>query len=229
MRSLLYRPEAVVFDMDGTLIDSEPIWRMAEVSVFNSLGVPLTEEECSQTVGVRIDKVVEYWFQRRPWQGVSLQQVASQIVDEVARIFQEKGQAKPDALRCIEALYEMDIPLAVASASPAKLIQSNIESLGVAAAFKVIHSAENEIAGKPHPAVYLSTVQKLGVDPKRCVAFEDSLHGIDSAQAAGLYCIAIKEDATSFTEASRRADLAIESFSEFLGSALFRGWSGPRL
>jgi HAD superfamily hydrolase (TIGR01509 family) len=222
------RPQAVVFDMDGTLIDSEPIWRMAEVSVFNAIGVPLTEEECSQTVGVRIDKVVEYWFQRRPWQGVSLPEVETRIVNEVAQIFREKGEAKPDAIRCIQELNALGIPLAVASASPARLIQSNIESLGVVDAFKVIHSAEDEVAGKPHPAVYLSTVRKLGVDPKDCVAFEDSLHGIDAARAAGLFCIAIKEDATSFTEASRRADSAVESFSEFLDGDLFQAWSSQR-
>lgn len=219
------RPDAVVFDMDGTLIDSEPIWRKAEVSVFNSIGVPLTEDECSQTVGVRIDKVVDYWFQRRPWQGISHEEVASRIVDEVARIFKETGEAKADALRCIQALNELRIPLAVASASPARLIQSNMESLGVAGSFEVIHSAEYEVAGKPHPAVYLTTTKKLGVDPNKCVAFEDSLHGIDSARAAGLFCIAVKEDSTPFLEATERSDFAIESFGEFLRSELFKNWS----
>src|SRR5690606_22562849 len=74
---------AAIFDLDGLLIDSEPLWRAVEVEVFRGVGVPLTEEMCRQTTGLRVDAVVEWWHARHPWRAPAPAAVAARIVDRM--------------------------------------------------------------------------------------------------------------------------------------------------
>ena len=101
--------EAVVFDMDGLLIDSEPFWRAAEVSVFNQLGFPLTEEMCEQTVGFRIDEVVRYWHDKHPWPELNVEKTASDIVSRVKELVHESGVAKPGVYELLEFFEQKKI------------------------------------------------------------------------------------------------------------------------
>jgi beta-phosphoglucomutase-like phosphatase (HAD superfamily) len=92
--------KAAIFDMDGLLIDSEPLWREAEVSVFRDLGVPLTTDMCRETIGIRVDGVVRHWFDRFPWQGVSLATVESKSAVRRCREF-----ARPSRRSAARASY----------------------------------------------------------------------------------------------------------------------------
>lgn len=111
--------------------------------------------------------------------------------------------------------------MALASASPQRLIDSNIEALDLAKYFTVQHSAEHEKAGKPDPAVFLTTAKRLRVNPENCLVFEDSLAGIRGAKAAGMFCVAVKEAATPFDEAQKLADYSLESLADFRRSELY--------
>ena len=84
--------KAAVFDLDGLLIDSEPLWQIAEVEVLNSLGVPLTAEMCHQTVGLRIDEAIAYWFERYPWTGPGVNEVADIVVDQMLRLIRDHAR-----------------------------------------------------------------------------------------------------------------------------------------
>ena len=206
--------KAVIFDLDGTLIDTEPVWHEAEIRVFAELGVKLTEQNCLETVGVRIDRVVEYWREKFPWTGKSNQEVADEVCKTVQKIVAERGVLKDGALEAIQYFSELGLPLAIASASPKFLIESNIKALKIDQYFKIVHSAEHEINGKPDPAVFLSTAKLLAISPEKCLVFEDSLHGITAAKRAGMTCVAVKEHATNFEKACELADFGIESFLE---------------
>lgn len=182
---------AVIFDMDGLLIDSEPLWCKAEVEIFNALGVPLKQSMCSQTMGLRIDEVVSHWYAIFPWTGVSQSAVAEQIIKRVNELVETIGEPMPGAVEVVQLCQRMQLPLALATSSAMSLVHSALNRLGLQDAFDILNSAETEEFGKPHPAVYLTTAARLGIHPSKCVAFEDSVRGMNSAKAAGMKCIVV--------------------------------------
>jgi sugar-phosphatase len=207
--------KAAIFDMDGLLIDSEPLWQEAEISVFQAVGVPLTRELCRETVGVRLDEVVRHWHERFPWNSDSLEVVEARILDEVSRLIVSRGKAMPGVRETIESLLAADYELAVASSSPLRLIRTALETFGLIEHFSVLHSAETEGQGKPHPAVYLTTMSRLGVEPSCCIAFEDSASGVRAAKAAGAWVIAVPDPADISSPAFAAADLVLSSLTSF--------------
>lgn len=187
----LSRFDAAVFDMDGILIDSEPLWRQAEVAVLRPLGVPLTEAMCHETTGLRIDEMVGYWHRRYPWSEPSQEAVQGQILETVTEMIVEHGEAMAGVREVLAALRERGMPVAVASSSPRALIDAVVDALGLGEHFAIRCTAIDEAAGKPDPAVYHTAVARLGVAPARCIAFEDSAAGVRAAHAAGLYVVAV--------------------------------------
>lgn len=205
----------VIFDMDGILIDSEPLWREAEIAVFGSLGLRLTDDLCRQTTGLRIDEVVRYWHKRFPWNGPSREQVAAQILDAVQCLIIEHGSLMDGARDTIVDLYAQDARLAIASSSPMRLIRAVVEKFSIDSYFSVLHSAENEVAGKPDPAVYRTTMSLLEADPHECVAFEDSLSGVRAAKAAGATVIAVPAPEDALDPGFAVADMVLASLADF--------------
>lgn len=110
--------KAVIFDMDGLLIDSEPFWREVEKEVFSTVGITLTEEMCFQTVGLRIDDVVEYWFRKFPWQNKTRTQVKDEVLHGVVSLVKAKGVAMPGVYKVLELFKQMGLPMAVADGCP---------------------------------------------------------------------------------------------------------------
>lgn len=181
---------AVIFDMDGVLIDSEPHWQAAEIAVFAEVGVPLTHADCAQTTGLRMDDAVAYWFARRPWTGTSLEQVEARVVVEVCERIRTHGEALPGALEAVRFVQEGPWQLALATSSAPVVIDAVFARLGLS--FDVVCSATEEARGKPDPAVYLTAARRLGVAPAHCVAIEDSRTGVQSALSAGMTVIAVE-------------------------------------
>ena len=207
--------KAAIFDMDGLLIDSEPLWQEAEISVFRSVGVPLTRELCRETVGVRLDQVVRHWYDRFPWHGESMKVVEARVLEEVSRLVVDRGQPMPGVRETIEMLVAANYTLAVASSSPMQLIRTALEAFGLIESFSVLHSAEVEDEGKPHPAVYFSAMSLLGVDPNNCIAFEDSAPGVLAAKGAGAWVIAVPDPADISNPAFADADVVLSSLTNF--------------
>ncbi len=185
--------KAIIFDLDGLLIDTEPLWQKGETFVFKSIGVPITEKMTLQTTGMREDEVVEYWYDRYPWKGSSKKEVYRRIEDKVAKLIKRGGKAKPGVEHIIMIAKRTGLPIALASSASYQAISASLDRLGIRNAFKIIYSAEDEKFGKPNPAVYLTTANKLKIDPKLCLALEDSLNGVKAAKAAGMKCIAIPD------------------------------------
>lgn len=184
---------AVIFDMDGLLIDSEPLWEQAEIATFTRLGVPLTSSMCRETRGLRIDEVVKYWFARYPWDSNGTDQVEAEIIQKLIDLIRAEGTAKPGVKEVVQVCQSMKLPMSIASSSHAAVISAVVEKLNIGNYIQIAYSAEHEQYGKPHPGVYLTTAQKLGVEPLNCVAIEDSLNGVLAAKAARMKCIAIPE------------------------------------
>lgn len=109
--------QAVVFDLDGLLIDSEPQWQAAEVEVFGALGVPLTPEMCRQTVGLRIEEAVGYWRVRYPWGEPEDNIVADRVVARMLELITSAGEPMPGAVDAVRVIHDHGIPAAVATSS----------------------------------------------------------------------------------------------------------------
>jgi mannitol-1-/sugar-/sorbitol-6-/2-deoxyglucose-6-phosphatase len=186
--------QAYIFDMDGLLIDSEPLWRRAEISVLKTVGVPLTDDMCKETMGTRLDEMVAYWFQRFPWSGKSQNEVGGEILAEVTSLIAAEGLPMPGVREILELLMSRGEHLGLASSSPPALIEAVLTRLEIKSCFSVVCSAVDEQWGKPHPGVYLTTAKKMNADPALCVAFEDSPAGVESARKAGMTVVAVSPD-----------------------------------
>ncbi len=218
---------AVIFDMDGLLIDTEPIWRRAEMEVFGELGLHLTEEQCLETMGVRVSEVVELWYRRHPWEGPTRDEVARRIEDAVIQYVLAEGVAKPGVYQALETVQRTGLPIAIASSSGVGLIDAVMKRLEIGEYVAVACSGVDEPEGKPHPAVYLTTARRLGVPPGSCVALEDSPNGILSAKAAGMYCIAVPDPYLADDPRMGLADLRLESLEDFTPEMLAQLSAAP--
>lgn len=207
--------KAAIFDMDGLLIDSEPLWQEAEITVFESVGVMLTRELCRETMGLRLDEVVSYWYRRFPWRGASLKAVEEKILAVVDRLVIERGKPMPGVKEVVDLLRAANYELAVASSSPMDLIVASLKKFGLTEYFSVLHSADAEEEGKPHPGVYISTISRLGASPSDCVAFEDSVVGVRAAKAAGAQVIAVPDAANARDPGFAKADVVLSSLTGF--------------
>jgi len=218
------RVAAVIFDMDGVLVDSEPFWHAAELQVFRALGVPLELPMCLQTTGLRPDEVVRYWHERFPWHG-DLKEAEREMIDEVTRLVNAHGQARHGVAHALAYLRPLKLPLAIASSSPYRLIEAVCAKLGIRDAFSVTASAEEELFGKPHPGVYLRAAAKLDVPPSSCLAIEDSVNGVLAAKAARMKCVAVPEPDLLADRRLGIADLVLPSLEriEEAGALFGRG------
>lgn len=206
--------EAVIFDMDGLLIDSEPLWRKAIIQNFQTLGIELTEDDCKKTMGYRLEEVVIYWRTIFKWESVSNEHVVKSIIQTVKQLVLEEAQMLPGAKRTLDMLKD-NYPLALASSSSMELINAFLERYDLHEYFKEIHSAEHEKYGKPHPGVFLSAAQSLGVQPESCLVFEDSFHGLIAAKAACMKCIAVPDIENKGDKRFFAADLILDSLEDF--------------
>lgn len=207
-------PRALIFDMDGVLIDSEPLWHVAEIGAFAEVGLELTDEDCLLTTGLRIDASVDYWCERHPRLAPIRDALVTSILDRLVALVNERGTRKPGVEEALAFAQDRGLRLALASSSPYRVIHAALGALDLASAFEVVHSAEEERRGKPDPAVYLTAAGKLGVDPGSCVAVEDSPFGLLSAKAAGMRCIAVPEPALLADPRFSQADAIVGSLAE---------------
>ncbi len=213
---------AAIFDMDGLLVDSEPLWQQAELEIFRQVGVPLDRERCLQTRGKRIEEVVEYWYALHPWASPSRPELQRRILRRVIELVREAGTAKAGVHHVLGFARERGLALGLASSSYYAVIEAVLERLDLRGAFHAVHSAEEERRGKPHPDVYLRAARKLDVPAAHCLAFEDSPAGVEAAKAAGMKCVAVPDlqpepGPAREEERSRlaRADLVLESLERF--------------
>ena len=212
--------QAVIFDMDGVLIDSEPFWQEAEIEVFDTIGLKLTHEMCRETTGLRIDHAVEYWLRRHAQlQGndkpaIPPTELEERIVNGVIRRIQTRGEPMRGVDQALAFCKAKGVKIALATSSSYNIISAVLEKLNLRARFQLIYSAEEEPLGKPHPGVYLTVAKKLGLKAADCLAIEDSLMGVIATKAARMKCVAIPEPASRNDPKFTIADFVLGSLLE---------------
>jgi mannitol-1-/sugar-/sorbitol-6-/2-deoxyglucose-6-phosphatase len=217
--------EAVVLDMDGVLIDTEPVWRAAESAVFAGLGITLSQSDVLGSTGQPIEELVPSWRQRSPsggaGSGLTDAEVAGLVIDQVIAHVKAEGQPMPGVTAALALFERCGLRLAIASSSPRRLIDAVCDRLGLGG-IDVRCSAMDEARGKPAPDVYLTAARRLGVAPVSCLAVEDSLNGLASARAAGMRCVAVPDPLLAADPRYREADLVLRSLTDLDGAALRR-------
>jgi HAD superfamily hydrolase (TIGR01509 family) len=205
--------QAVVFDLDGVLLDSEELWDEVRRNLAIGAGRPWPADATRAMQGMSTAEWSAYLIDTVGVPGPP-EDVASTVVDRIAARYQLYLPLLPGAVEVVQRLGSR-WPLGLASSSPRRLIDAVLESAGLAHWFSVSVSTEEVAAGKPSPAVYREVIRRLGVDRQRVVAIEDSSNGLRSAAAAQLRLIAMPNtDFPPAEDALALADVVVYSLDD---------------
>src|SRR5436305_2248570 len=197
---------AVIFDLDGVLIDSEGLWNQARMQIADENGGHWAEGAQRAMMGMSSPEWSQYMHEEL---GVDMEpdQISATVVSRLERLYREHVPLLPGARQVVAAFSEV-WPLGLASSANRPIIELVLQLSQLSERFKATVSSEEVPEGKPAPDVYLEAARRLGVDPERCAAVEDSTNGLLSAAAAGMTVIAVpnrefppREDALSLASA----------------------------
>jgi HAD superfamily hydrolase (TIGR01509 family) len=183
---------AVLFDMDGLLIDSEPLWTIAEIELASSLGGEWNDEIKAAIIGTRLDVAVLKVLQ---WYGVDhgpadVARAMDFLLARMVELFHDELPLMPGALAVVDGVRALGVPTALVSSSYRVLMDAALDVLGRGRFDETL--AGDEVAhGKPSPEPYLTVCKMLGVPPQRCVIVEDAMSGVESGEAAGATVVAV--------------------------------------
>ena len=183
-------PSAVLWDMDGTLIDSEPYWMNSEGAFARENNTVWTKQDGLSLVGMSLydsSKIIK----EKVGSSLEPEQIIQKLTDEVTAQLKQKVIWRPGAKELLTMLRRESIKTALVTMSMHRMAQQVVDAIGFDA-FDVIVAGDDVRQGKPHPEAYLKAAELLGVRPEDCVAFEDSNTGLRSAEAAGTKAVGIK-------------------------------------
>lgn len=184
--------DAVIFDMDGLLVDSERVWMICESAMLARRGKVWDKNIQQKLIGMRMNDFLAGMI-REYGLTDDADVLEKEVLDQMCGLVGEKVVANPGAAELIAYLAEAGIPCSIASSSPLVVIHSIVETQGWSDYFPVRVSGEEVAQGKPSPDVYVETAQRMGVSPHRCLALEDSPNGARAAVAAGMTCYAVPD------------------------------------
>ncbi len=205
----------VIFDIDGLLIDSEPLWNEAATELFQQYGVNMTEEQYKSTTGLRTKEFVQWWFQYFNIGNSELKRAEEKIVELVLLKIEEKGKIMPGVPYIFDFFQRKSFKIGLATSSPPALIDLVVRLSGIEKYLHATASAEDLAYGKPHPQVYLDCAASLGSTPTSCICFEDSFNGMIAAKAARMKCVIVPHSSQQKDQRWGAADLKLSSLQNF--------------
>lgn len=209
------KPNTVIFDMDGLLIDSEPLWKEAAEALFCTYEKQLTTEQYISTTGLRTKEFLAHWFGYFNLPETEIDNAEKTVVNHVIELVQQKGNPMPGVKHIFNFFQERGFKIGLASSSPPELINLVVDLLGVKGQLQAISSAAGMAYGKPHPEVYLNCAAKLNTIPAACICFEDSVNGMIAAKAAKMKCVVVPSLHDSKNPAWGAANLKISTLTNF--------------
>lgn len=227
--------EAVLFDLDGTLIDSEPVYVDSNREFLARYGVHYDRERSESFVGRGTSEMLKDLEAMHPESPLSALPLAekTRMIDEAYMAYAPgRVKAFPGVEALARRLRDRGVPIAIASGSSPGVIRLMVESCGFEGLFGAVVAAAEVPRGKPAPDVFLEAASRLGVDPSRCLVLEDSEFGVQAALAAGMACVALPSPGSPWRAAFERADLIVNggagSFEPELALAAFDWKPGIR-
>ena len=203
---------AVIWDMDGTIVNTAAQHFKAWQTVFRSRGIAFSHEDFRKGFGLRNDDIIRdvLGLRATPEEIASISREKTTLFREAVR--RESVTPMPGAIELLTALHERDIPMAVASSAPRQNADTFLKMLGIKSLFKAIVSGEEVATGKPDPQIFLLAAKKLNVEPCCCAVIEDAVGGVSAAHAAGMRSVGVA--ANHPRESLKLADLVVDSLME---------------
>jgi sugar-phosphatase len=208
------RTTTAIFDMDGLLIDSEPLWYEAALESLAKFNIHINHQEYYTSTGLRTKEFLDYWLSRFNVDLSYLPETETDITNRVINKVFEKGVMMPGVAAAIQLAHEHQLKIGLASSSPLSLINAVLEKTGLADKFTVTCSAEHLPYGKPHPQVFIDCAIALNSKPVECICFEDSFNGLLAAKAARMKCIVVPHPDQIHAEKWNIAELKLSSLAE---------------
>lgn len=206
--------DTVLLDMDGLLIDSEPLWQSAGMETLQQYGVHLSEDDYHRTTGLRTAEWIDHWFTHFRIEAPQTEAVETIVTKAIQKIDQY-GEIMPGVFSLLDFFRERKFKIGLATSSPMNLVEVVVEKLQIHAYLQAIVSAEHLPYGKPHPQVYLNGALALHSKPHACICFEDSFNGMIAAKAARMKCVVVPAAAQLSRPHWAAADLTLHSLAQF--------------
>jgi sugar-phosphatase len=204
----------VIFDMDGLLIDSEPLWEKAGIATLAEYNAVITQDEYHKTTGLRTQEWIEYWFTHFSITAPTKPAVDI-IIEKAIDSIREFGKPMPGVEYIFNYFSERGFKIGLATSSPKSLIDVVVEKLNIGHYLQAITSAEHLPYGKPHPQVFLNCAEALHSSPLECICFEDSFNGMIAAKAGRMKCVVIPAPQQRNEHKWEAADLKLSSLLNF--------------
>ena len=186
--------KAIIFDMDGVIIDSEPLWRRAMIQSFNEIGIAFTDDDCRLTTGLRFIEVAEYWFTHHNFTNITVFEFDHMVISRLCELIKEEGKLMKGVETALKHFKQHHYKIAIGTSSNVLLMNTVVDELGIRDYFHAICSAEHLEYGKPHPQVFLNCAKELNVKATECLVIEDSVNGMIAAKAAQMKVLVVPED-----------------------------------
>lgn len=200
-----------IFDMDGLLINSEPLWYEAAQECLAKFGITIGEKQYVETTGLRTKEFLQHWFDFFNIDQAHIPTTEKDITDLVIAKVMESGTMMEGVYEAMELVKESSLKVGLASSSPLALIKAVLAKTKMEQHFSAICSAEFLPYGKPNPQVFINCAIELGSHPSACICFEDSFNGMIAAKAARMKCIVVPHPDQYHQERWNIADLRLNS------------------
>ena len=214
---MLENIEAVIFDLDGTLVDSMWMWGAIDVEYLAKYDYQLPSDLEDHIAGMSFSETANY-FKERFGLPDSIEDIKQEWVEMARYKYINEAMLKPGVLNMLDHLKEHNIKTGIASSNSKELVQEVLSARGIEAAFSVVRTSCEVASGKPSPDIYLLVAKELGVNPDQCLVFEDIPMGIIAGKQAGMKTCAIWDEFSVHQELEKRqlADYYIKSFDEVI-------------
>ncbi len=211
----------VIFDMDGLLIDSEPLWNEAANEVFGKFNIRLSAEQYKASTGLRTQEFVQLWFRLFDVDEKFCEAAILEINNTVLQKIKDTALPMPGVKHIFSLFEEAGFKAGIASSSPVELIELVMDKCTIRDFVHAVSSAQHLSFGKPHPQVYLDCAAALGAAPLQCICFEDSFNGMIAAKAARMKCVVVPHPDEALDKKWGAADLQIASLENFSKETLY--------
>lgn len=214
--------KAVIFDMDGVIIDSEPIHTITKMQTFKHYDIPFAEKDCEKYMGQTTKSLFAALIKQHN-RDISVAEMVAHKYKLYLDILENNKSIQPieGILDLLSYLKQEAIPTAIGSSSGREIIDAVVKKFQLKSYFQSIISGADLPKSKPDPAVYLLTADRLDVLPTDCIVIEDTSSGVQAAKAAGMYCIA-HQNKNSGCQDLRQADIIVPSIKSIDLSLYFR-------